>query len=805
MNLLLGLLLLASRPLDPELPAVMAEHVVAQWKFDRAEDAWPVMNQCAATVTQGVLRITATGNDPYLRISVPRIKGPLVVRWRMRTTAQCPSEFFWATTDRPNLSTEQSQRVVTANDGQWHEYVVTLPPTGVVTVLRFDPSTSTGTVEVADARVTQSVLHPLQFERADTIRNTATNAIAFTICGGACTAQPSQAVTFPLPPLTNRPFEKLTLAAQPDGLPPVTHTIYRHNPQAETDWQEYRGRNTLVRVAKDRSGARLFWKNQLVAIAAPLPEKMTTRLDGDDILFTVRARETVTGPCIRALGTLEQGLLAGVEHLGKGEASSSTLDVERSEHIRYEPDPMLLTMPLAAYVTDRGSVAMLWDDMNLQPVFSTPNRYDSTDDHLMAVKGTNMQLRVRLGDKDRLEDAILWAVRRRGLPELPRAPRSPRQQRELCLAALNGPLLTTNGWLHATWDNRTGQYFCDQASTIYRLTGEMPPVPALVPHGAHIANWTAYFVTGRAGEWLRIIKGRDEAIMRRQQPDGSFRYDGKYRRGHFEDTASGWCAQHAVQLLEDARYTGDERVLAAGLKTLEYMKRFSTPRGAQVWEMPLHTPDLVAAAHLVRSYVLGYELTGRREYLDLARRWALSGIPFVYQWGRYPIQKYATIGVLGATDWTGVVWIGLPVQWCGTSYAYALTQLAEHDDTINWRRVAEGILVAAEQMQYADGPHIGCLPDSFSLPGQHRNPADVNPCVLVAIRQRLDGELDSLAVAADGKHRIVAPFPVRLRGDKAIVNAHRGVAYEVLVDGSRIVKIESRGTDVINLANTGTD
>ena len=198
--------------------------------------------------------------------------------------------------------------------------------------------------------------------------------------------------------------------------------------------------------------------------------------------------------------------------------------------------------------------------------------------------------------------------------------------------------------------------------------------------------------------------------------------------------------------------------------------------------------------------MLGYELTGRQEYLDLARRWALSGIPFVYQWGRYPIQKYATIGVLGATDWLGVVWIGLPVQWCGTTYAYALTMLAEHDRTLDWRRVAEGILIASEQMQYPDGPHVGCLPDSFNLPSQHRNPADVNPCVLVAIRQRLNGELDSLAIATDAKHRVVAPFPVKLRGDKAVITARRGVNYEVLVDGQRIVKVASQGTDVIDLS-----
>jgi hypothetical protein len=121
-------------------------------------------------------------------------------------------------------------------------------------------------------------------------------------------------------------------------------------------------------------------------------------------------------------------------------------------------------------------------------------------------------------------------------------------------------------------------------------------------------------------------------VIAAQQPDGSFRYDGKYRRGHYENTASGLCRHNAVLLLEHARATGDKTALEAGLKALEYMKRFRDPRGAQTWECALHTPDILASAYLVHAYVRGYELTGKREYLDRARTWALTGLPFVYQW-----------------------------------------------------------------------------------------------------------------------------------------------------------------------------
>ena len=98
--------------------------------------------------------------------------------------------------------------------------------------------------------------------------------------------------------------------------------------------------------------------------------------------------------------------------------------------------------------------------------------------------------------------------------------------------------------------------------------------------------------------------------------------------------------------------------LAAGLKTLEFMQRFRTPRGAQTWEAPLHTPDILASGHPVWAYVRAYQLTGDRGWLAEARRWAISGLPFVYQWSNRPIMVYATTPVYGATIWQGPNWIG---------------------------------------------------------------------------------------------------------------------------------------------------
>jgi hypothetical protein len=162
-------------------------------------------------------------------------------------------------------------------------------------------------------------------------------------------------------------------------------------------------------------------------------------------------------------------------------------------------------------------------------------------------------------------------------------------------------------------------------------------------------------------------------------------------------------------------------------------------------------------------------------------------------------MAYATTPVFGATNWRAPNWIGLPVQWCGYVYAYALCTLMPYDASFPWRQVAEGILVATEQMQYPDGPYAGCVPDSFDLESQKRRPWNINPCAAVSLRLVLDGQLDALDVAVGDGHRVVAPYPVKIHGGKAHVHAKQGVVYQVLVDGNRVVDVRSRGTDVIGL------
>jgi hypothetical protein len=170
----------------------------------------------------------------------------------------------------------------------------------------------------------------------------------------------------------------------------------------------------------------------------------------------------------------------------------------------------------------------------------------------------------------------------------------------------------------------------------------------------------------------------------------------------------------------------------------------TVPRGAQTWEVPLHTPDILASAHMVKAYTLGYIISGKHEYLEQARYWAWTGVPFIYLYPptSAPVGVYATIPVLGATNWKAPVWIGRPVQWCGLAYASALHLLAEYDRQGPWEQIAKGITAAGLQMSWpqTDKNRQGLLPDFFDLKMQVGAGPAINPGTVQAHLAELYGK-----------------------------------------------------------------
>jgi hypothetical protein len=207
-----------------------------------------------------------------------------------------------------------------------------------------------------------------------------------------------------------------------------------------------------------------------------------------------------------------------------------------------------------------------------------------------------------------------------------------------------------------------------------------------------------------------------------------------YGSTHFANHANGLAATDVYNILNAARLSGDDTLLEKGLRLLDRITELyanSEPRGAQTWEIPLHTPDILASAYLVKCYVIAYTMTGDQKYLEQAEYWAWTGVPFVYLYN--PMQgrvgQYSTIAVYGSTNWQSPVWIGLPVQWCGLVYASALYMLSDYDSTGPWLQIAKGITATGLQMTYPtdNTSRQGLLPDSYNLKNQWRNGPDINP------------------------------------------------------------------------------
>ena len=398
-----------------------------------------------------------------------------------------------------------------------------------------------------------------------------------------------------------------------------------------------------------------------------------------------------------------------------------------------------------------------------------------------------------------------------GFPEPSEQPRDWQAERALCRDAFMHAVWSDDppGWRHChgwapglmtgyavplTLDLRAGVEEPDKSEVerriglvIDRAVKEQGKHYLWSSAGCHTLMAELPFYVGYVGESLADFKksalarvaGRENGLWVWRPRD-----DKHATLGTPGDHTLGQASHPSFTMLRAARMTGDAELIAKALDAMKQMERYEVPRGAQVWECPLCQPDILASAQAIRAYCEAYRITGDTRHLDHARYWAWTGLPFLYLWELegYPTMRYNVISVIGSTFYSHS-WLGMPVVWCGLVYAYALQDLAEFDDSFDWRRVAQGITNSAMWQQYAEGPSKGTYPDSWNMVRNGPNPADINPENILVNEFRLRGQSTDIRFA-------------RFQGeDKAVMlNSAADIAEARLDKGSGNISFVLHGT-----------
>lgn len=513
-----------------------------------------------------------------------------------------------------------------------------------------------------------------------------------------------------------------------------------------------------------------------------------------------------------------QGLFAGLEYLDN-EPSSSEADLTGPQANRRIPDASKITIPLMAIGNLGKFVALSWQpNADVAAAFDSPDRIWRSPAHVMSIlapgaegdfrhdgemlpfrprplnanKSLTAQATIFLGESQSPGPvaALRAYLARFGLPPLPTRPKLQQFVRQAALGWIDSGLREGDLYRHAVgpgfgpgpaadaaWMMRWLAATTEDSALATRLelaaAGAFRQVAAGSEYFAnvgHLKHPVTGLVFNRVPATVQSANQDVANWLARFDADGVIRYrvsakSVDFAKTHFSNEASGHAAQAVGVALKSALYSGNAANIRNALARLEKLSRYdhAVPRGAQTWEVPLHTPDIMASAHMAEAYSLGFEATGNAEYRRRAIEWAWTGVPFVYL--RDPtagsIGRYATTPVYGATHWKAPNWIGLPVQWCGLVYADALRRIERIDPGGPWKQLADGIVLSAIEQTYPiEHPRRGLLPDSFSLRSQQRNPADINPGTLLPLALPLLGGLPALEFTV--KPGIYAPGRMEL-------------------------------------------
>jgi len=497
----------------------------------------------------------------------------------------------------------------------------------------------------------------------------------------------------------------------------------------------------------------------------------------------------------------DEALFPGLEYLLGDEPSSDTRWATPPYPMRVSPHPYKITVPIMAVRWRQWLVSLRWNPESgwsgvlraPNALFAVPNRWEQGAHHRLAlwvptipkwadenseqarepfrlIKGDSVSLSATLTVRSDAEDiivAVADALREMGMPTPPAPQRTDLQALSLTVQGLlNSYDASAKAWRHTN----TGPTFYDPQVALalwvlgHRLFPEevrrrlaLQQVQEAVSAQVRSAvGLELAFYIGGLPSVLDGLEATLEAVRKAQRSDGTWGWKPETPRhtvlGKAGDTSSGWTGERSAQVGTHARITLNSASQEALLRALHYLMRQQRPEEAQTWELPLHVPDLLAVPYGIHAFLDAYLINGDRRYLELAERWALRGVPFVYLWSApdRPIMRGATIPVYGVTWLNQQPWFGVAVQWKGLVYARALYRLAQVTETheFNWRQLADTItLCAVQQQEWVSERYPaqeGMYPDAFSVvKGVEEYHWNLNPRLLaLCIAQRLRFEIE---------------------------------------------------------------
>ncbi len=497
-------------------------------------------------------------------------------------------------------------------------------------------------------------------------------------------------------------------------------------------------------------------------------------------------------------GAREEALFPGIEYLQHEERSSDMDAMGPGARLHMTPLPSQITIPLMAIYNEGCVAGLMWDPMKPwhgdktcpSALFASPNWLENESNHLLGLflpsapdyvpengVRAHIPLVLEAGETMRMEaslfaapassvmDAVeLWLKKRGGLPEPTKPPCSYREH-----VAKQVQILVDDAWDKEgkgwPWEYGGDATFHPTIATVLAKSLPFIDDKELEKRAREriqvVAKDTAYlplaFRWGNLARAVEVQRASAQALIDAQAEDGSWGYHqsetaelgllglmGPPEPGYIAEEgqrSQGITAGKTASLLEYALLANDPAALAAGLRGIEDMNRYTVPYVYDNDECP-PSPSLHGSYFGMRACLIAYRMTQDKAYLDQARKWAMTGLPFVYLWSFGPrnvdfgqvhtAEKHFVRGnelyenterdpmLYGALYGYGSSqymhhWYGLLVQWIGLKYAEDLVRMAKYDSSFPWETLSEGLVSSGMWQTFDVKPFAGYFPDAFSV------------------------------------------------------------------------------------------